>query len=271
MNRASLENSCFSFLEHSIGVLIVEDEPAVAELHFEHLNSYKLYHVVCASSIKEAESVLSSSRRFHVCLLDLGLEDFDHDEYYLIRKYSPRMSFIVVSARDSLEKGFQAGTCGALAIINKPVDFYKIDFIDQINAAFFKSLLVPDNQSKCKPVIKDAIDAFLSSKPASVIHWANKVGVEERYLRKVWKECFEYPLKYVPWFHRIFSHAFSNYKSMYCEEFGIEEGKTDITANDDEYINKRFKSFYHTHKIAIESILRRLLWKNSIHSVIPSK
>jgi response regulator of citrate/malate metabolism len=260
MNLASIAKGHFSFLERSIGVLIVDDEPAVAALHFEYLNSYKLYHVACAPSIKEAESMLLSSQRFHVCLLDLGLTDFDCDEYYLIKKYSPEVSFIVVSARNSLEKGFTAGACGALAVINKPVEFFKVDFIDRINDAFFRSLLVPEKLNRSKQIIRDAIETYISIKPVNVRQWAEKVGVEERYFRKVWAECFDYPPRYVTWLHRIYSRAFSFYKTLYCEEFRIKKEKNGLSVRDIkdiEYINRRFRFFYKTYETATERIINR--------------
>jgi DNA-binding NarL/FixJ family response regulator len=249
-------NRAFPFLERSIEILIVDDEWSVAAAYAGILNLYKLYNVTCASSVKEADLILSSSKRCHVCLLDLGLTDIDNDEYYLIKKFSPRISFIVVSGRDSLQKGFQAGMHGALAAISKPVDFYKLDFIDIINEAFLQSLIIPEDMNNCKPIIKNAIEVLISSKPASIMHWADKVGVEERYLRKVWTDCFEYQPKYVLWLHRIFSHAFSYYKSFYCEKGKLKTETENAGFKDKGPYYSGYKRFYNAHKSTIDYILK---------------
>jgi response regulator of citrate/malate metabolism len=246
-------NRSFPFLERSIEVLIAEDEYCVADLHFEHLNSYKLYAVTRASSAKEADSILSSSKRTHVCMLDRGLTDLDNDEYYLIKKYSPKVSFIVVSARESLEKGFQACSYGAFNAISKPVDFYKLDFIDLINEAFLRSLIIPEHINNYKPVIKDAVDAFITFKPQDLTLWALQTGVEERYLRKVWTNSFGYQPKYALWLIKLFSHAFLHYKSLYCEKFRLE---TQVQSSWPENTGKQFKSFYRSHKDQIDYILK---------------
>jgi CheY-like chemotaxis protein len=255
MNKEGLKTSEFPFLERAINVLIVDDEYSVAVAHTELLSAYKLYNVVCAASAKEAEALLSSSRQFHVCLFDLGITDINGDEFYLLKKYSSKISFIVVSGRDSLEKGFLAGVYGARAVINKPLGFHYPDVFDCINKAFFRNLIIPNNLTKCKPIIKDAVEALIARKPADIKHWASSVGIEARYLRRVWVECFRYPPRHVLRLFEIFSQVFSYYKYLYCEEFGINKGRNDIDVKDLDYTNKRFKLLYRNNKNAIKRIL----------------
>jgi DNA-binding NtrC family response regulator len=83
------------FPQRSIKILVVDDEFALVDLHLEHLTSYELYDVTCAYNATTADKILSSSKRFHVCMMDLGLYDMNNDEYFLIKKYSPRISFII--------------------------------------------------------------------------------------------------------------------------------------------------------------------------------
>ena len=244
MDRINSTN--ISPLEQSIKILIVDDEWGVAEAYSEILRTYKLYEVTCAYCAKEADLLLSSSKRFHVCLFDLGLTDINNDEYYLINKYSTKISFIIVTGKDSLKKGFQSKAYGAIAAINKPIDFCNLDFINLVNEAFFRSLIIPKDINKCKPIIKDAIESFISLRPTNIKQWAENGGIDERYLRRVWMECFNYQPRYLLWLTKVLSYAFSFYNSLYCKELGLRTSGNDI--QDIEYSSRRFNSFYRKHK-----------------------
>ncbi|MGA2506134.1 MAG: response regulator [Chitinispirillaceae bacterium] len=259
MEKAGSKTKSFPFLERTIEILIVDDEYSLVAANADLLNIYKLYNVTCAYSAKEADVLLSSSRRFHVCLFDLGMTDINNDECYLIKKYSSKVSFIVVSGRDSLEMGFKVGSCGALAAVRKPVDFDKTDIIDLINNAFFRNLLAIENLRKYKPIIKDAVEAFITLNPPSIKHWADKLGIKEYYLRKVWKACFNYQPRHIVWLCGIYSQAFQYYKFLYCERLGIKVGANDrpVDDSDVEYSNNRFKLMYKNHKKTILNILGR--------------
>lgn len=246
-------NAPFAFLERSIKILIVDDEWSFAEVLRENLSAYVLYDVARAYSAKEADSILSSGQ-YHVCLMDLGLNDIDNDEYYLIKKYSPKISFIIVSARESLEKGFQARDCGALAAVSKPVDFSDLNFINLINEAFFQSLITPDSIITCKQVIRNAVRAFMSAKPTSIIQWAGKTGVEKRYFSKVWVEFFGYQPKHIVWLYKVLSHVFSYYNFQYCKEFKMKTG--DFSQLKEAIkIALCFKRYYSKNKKEINRIL----------------
>jgi DNA-binding NarL/FixJ family response regulator len=252
MNQINRIKGPQSFLERSIKILVVDDDWSIASAHTDILNFYKLYDVTGVTSAQKADEAMSSPARVHVCLLDLGLSDIDNDEYYLIKKYAPRISFIIVSARDSLQSGFRASTCGACAIVNKPVDFSKTDLVDLINSAFLRSLIIPDKNKKCKTVIKDAAEAFISTKPASVSEWAGRIGIEERYLRKVWAASFGYQPKYVIWLYRTYSRAFSYYNGLWLKN------KAEQTVPESAGVAaQRLRQFYHTHKKTIDNILKQ--------------
>jgi CheY-like chemotaxis protein len=255
MKNTGSKNNSSSFLERSIEILLVDDDWSIVQAYSEILRLYKLYNVTCASCAKEADFLLSSSKRFHVCLMDLGLNDIDNDEYYLIKKHSPKTSFIVATARDSLTKGFQSKSYGAIAAINKPIDFNSLDIINLINEAFFRSLLFPNDINKCKPIIKISIDAFMSLKPASIKQWAENSGIDERYLRMVWMECFNCQPKYLIWLTRVLLRAFPFYNTLYCRELRLKAENND--SRDAPHISKRYDLFYRKHKKEIDRILTR--------------
>jgi CheY-like chemotaxis protein len=244
----------FSFLERSVKILIVDDEPGLVAVYLEHLNAYPLYEAHSVGSARQAERFLSS-KNCHVCLLDLGMNDIDNDEYYLIKKYSPKTSFMVVSARDSLEKGFQAKSCGAFAAVKKPVDFFQLEFFHCINNAFLQSIVTPKGGNGYKPVIRTAADILVSSRPDSVQQWAEKVGVDERYLRRVWLECFGCLPKHIQWFARTFYFATLNYDNYYRRKFGIKTGVDDTRVEPGAGLVDQFRQFYAAHTREICGIL----------------
>lgn len=244
----------FAFLERSIKILIADDEWGFAESFREHLNAYELYDVDRALSAKEADSILSSSQ-YHVCLMDLGLNDIDNDEYFLINKYSPKVSFIVVSAIDSLEKGFKARDCGAFAAVSKPVIFSDLNVINLINKAYFQSLIIPKSFLTCKQVIQNAITTFMSYKPASMMQWAEKTGVEKRYFRKVWLECFEYQPRHVVWLYKMLSYIFSYYNNFYRKKCNLKTAEDRNQSKEVEHIAELFRKYYGKHKREVDRIL----------------
>jgi len=254
MGNVSQSNTFFALLERTIKILVVDDDLSMVELFYEHLNSYRLYDITRAFCTKEADSILSSSKRYHVCLMDLGLYDINNDEYYLLKKYSPKISFIVVTARDTLDKGFQSKSYGAIAAMNKPLDFYKLDIFNLVNEAFIRSLITPEHTDKCKPIIQDAVRTFISAKPTSIIAWAEEIGVEKRYFRKVWLECFGYQPKYVVWLYKMFSYAFLYCNSRYCKKFRLKTGD-DLQFKGIECFEKRVNRYYNKHKKDINRIL----------------
>ena len=143
----------FPFLEKTIEILVLHDEPAILELYSEYLSLYKPYNVITASCSKEARAILLSNNRIRVCIMDLGLMDLNNDEYYFIKEFSSKTSFILVTGRDSLEAGFKAHSLGVCAVIKKPGNFETISIINEINNAFLQNIFMKSAKENCKPVI----------------------------------------------------------------------------------------------------------------------
>jgi CheY-like chemotaxis protein len=235
MDCRNIHRSHFSFLERSIEILIVEDMPAECDVYEGFLNSYKLYNVTCVSTAHEANALLLE-KRFHVCLTDLGICDINGDEYYLLRTFSSRLPFIVVTARDSLEYGFEVRKLGAFAAIKKPINFLNLNLIRLINEAILHGVFKYKVTENYKRVIIDAINVLVETKPANMKQWVERLGVEERYLRKVWVDCFEYRPRLVFTLYQVFVEAFAYYNRVFSQEFkfeGTEDGRViDIKKNE---------------------------------------
>jgi CheY-like chemotaxis protein len=249
----------FSFLERSVKILVVDDEAALAALFLEHLNAYPLYDASTAFTAKSADAMLSSSNGFHVCLLDLGMSDINGDEYYLIKKHAPQTSFIIITARDSLDKGFKAGHCGAFTAIKKPVDFYQMDIFNIINEAFSKSIVTSPKKYRCKPIVSTAAEVLTLSKPDSVREWADCAGVDERYLRRAWEGCFGYLPKHILWFNKVFYFATLYYNNYYRKKFKIKTGIDDTRVEDASGSSDEFEKFYLIYKKTVARILNKSL------------
>ena len=143
----------FPFLEKTIEILVLHDEPAILELYSEYLSLYKPYNVITASCSKEARAILLSNNRIRVCIMDVGLMDLNNDEYYFIKEFSSKTSFILVTGRDSLEAGFKAHSLGVCAVIKKPGNFETISIINEINNAFLQSIFMKETKENYKPAI----------------------------------------------------------------------------------------------------------------------
>jgi len=249
-------NTDFSFFERSVEILVVDDEPTILELYSEYLSHYKLYNVCKASCAKEAEVILLSNKRIHVCIMDLGLTDLNNDEYYLVKEFSPKTSFIVATGRDSLEAGFKAHCLGVCAAIKKPLDFENLSVLNEINSAFLQSIFKKGTKDTYKPVIVDAIEVLISNKPTEMKFWLEMLNVNERYLRRVWVECFGYQPRYLIILYNMFLTAFEYYSGVYSKKLRLKNHSPGIMPHDFDYVNQRFKAMYQKHQKEIDRILR---------------
>ncbi len=228
-----LAQNPYIFLKNSINICMVDDDPKLLQIYSEILNYYKLYTIISCSNVSQTDSILSSKQRFHVCIMDLGLDGINNDEFYLLKKYSPRISFIVLTGNDSIKKGFECGKYGSLSVFEKPIDFGKIDFINAINRAFIYSLV-----SSCskfhKPVIEKIIEALFISNPVDIFDWSFSANVTEQYLRRVWNTIYGYQPKYFLWLYRIMNSSFPFYNSEFLTKTGVTDALTGFNSKIDE-------------------------------------
>ena len=232
----------FSFLDKSISILIADDDALLLDLYKAYLTMYPLYSVSYATSSHTAKKLLSSKKKFHVCIMDLGMDDVNNDEFFLIKKFVNKTSFIVVTGNDSLKKGFEAKSLGALAALKKPLNLKNDELINDINYAFINSLLLPATQSNCKPVLKEAVATFLTLRPKSVAAWAEAAGIAQQYLGRIWEECLVYNPKYIIRLSKVYALAFS---------FFIKHTK--YPANDKKLAN--LSTYYSNNKEIFDSII----------------
>jgi DNA-binding NarL/FixJ family response regulator len=233
---------------------MVDDDPQLLKIYSDILNFYMLYSFTTCSNVSEAELRLSSAQRFHVCIMDLGLDEINNDEFYLLKKYSPYTSFIVLTGNDSVKKGFECGKYGSLYVFEKPVDFCRIDFINAINRAFFYSLV-----SSCskyhKPVVEQMVDALFVNNPADILHWALNANVTEQYLRRVWNTIYEYQPKYFLWFYKMMLSAFEFCNLEFLMKTGSKNKLSTFQSKSDEKEIMAIERYFQSNR----SIFNRIL------------
>ncbi len=103
-------------------ILVVDDEPAVAELLCDYLSAQD-FDAVAANSGAEALRQLESDKPDAV-LLDMRMPEMDGIETLKrIRAQSPRVGVLMISANDDVVLAKQAIALGAFDYTLKPIDF----------------------------------------------------------------------------------------------------------------------------------------------------
>lgn len=250
-----LEESHYSFLERSMEICIVDDDPIILETYSRILNCYPLYSVATFSSASEANAVLSAIRRVHVCIMDLGLTDIDNDEFYLVKKFSPRTSFVVLTGNSSIHTGFECGKHGSFSVFEKPVDFERIDFVNTLNRAFIYSLVNTSKDKHFKPIVDKIIEALMIYNPTNIGEWAYFACITEQYLRRVWNTIFGYQPKYFLWFYKMMTSAFSIYNKDFLEMNGVYAPKADLSSENIDREILAIARFFNSHKEIFTLIL----------------
>ena len=187
--------------------------------------------------------------------MDLGLLDINNDEYYLIKEFSSKTSFIVLTGRDSLEAGFKARSLGACAAIKKPVDTESLFIFNHVNDAFLNCVFNKSIVKNCKPVITDALEILVGKKPKEMKSWIEMQNIDERYFRKVWVDRFGYRPRYLLFLFNAYVKAFEYYSQLCCKELALETCEDEALNNNFEYINSQLKKVYQKHYKKIDAIL----------------
>jgi CheY-like chemotaxis protein len=251
-----LEKSPYFPLERSIGICMVDDDPVILESYSKILRRYPLYDVTTSSNAFEANSILSSGRRFHVCIMDLGLTDIDNDEFYLVKTFSPATSFVVLAAgKDSIQAGFECGKYGTFSVFKKPVDFSKIEFINTVNEAFIYSLVNTGKEKYCKPVIEKIVESLIIFYPENINEWAYNACVTEQYLRRVWNTIYGYQPRYFLWFYKMMTAAFLFYNKEFLKMNGVYVLQTDRCSETIEKEVLPAVKYFNSHKDIFNAIL----------------
>jgi hypothetical protein len=258
MAYVSDSDSPFFFIERLVRILVIDKKNEAGEI-VKRLDDYKPYRVTLLPSATDALMLLSKGWSFPISLCDLDNLNVEDEDYSLLEKLSSHTSLIIMTNRDSFEQGFKIANLGAFGVIKKPLDFSQQPVFDLINNAFFQGIIQKGTNKYTKPVILDAIKVFIENKPVRVKEWVEKIGIEERYLRRVWLDHFGFQPRYLVLLCQLLATAFNYFNHRFFQEKASNFPPFEALQIDDDftYHNNRFSVLYKKHKHLLESIIER--------------
>ncbi len=207
----------FSSLKETVSILAVDTDLGTLESYRRIFSAHLLYRIVTVSSAREAQSIIQSGIPLHLCVLDLGISDLNNDEFYLIREYSNRLPFVIISGTESAEKSFKARDIGAKEFISKPVDTQSILFWEKLSDTFLNHTIYPDI-SAGNPQMKKILQTICVKNSWNFSALANEANVSEAALRKIWyAHCAFAPMK-VLFVYRLYKAAFRFHNCCQIED-----------------------------------------------------
>ena len=178
-------NRRYDFLDKTLNALVVDDEWISQALVSELLSHVNIFEISTASRCAEAVTVLRS-RRIHLCILDLGINDIDNDEFYLLRTYAKTCSIIVLTASTSPQKGGLCMELGARAILEKRAPFDNRTFIINSNRYALLNIINPYYRERAGDTLGLTTKVLFEKDPRSVTEWADCLRITDRQLRNLW-------------------------------------------------------------------------------------
>jgi CheY-like chemotaxis protein len=206
-------------LKKSISILFIDDEVRQLEYYRDIVSGHALYSVQTASSAQEAQSIIASTtNRPHLCMMDLGIDDIGNDEFYLLKKFSNRVPFIIVSGSMDMERAFEASKHEAAAMIAKPAQMTSEKFWGILSSVFLDYAIYPNLNRESSSILQFCRDVLHNKDPESVTEWAALAAISDTYLRKIWAECFTYPPKLVLFLYKMYKYSFEHHNAEYIAE-----------------------------------------------------
>jgi DNA-binding NarL/FixJ family response regulator len=242
-----LENP-FAFINDSVNVLIADDDPNSVELLRDIFALAPIYVVHSVFSSTEALSLLRSGKRFHVLILDLGLNDVENDEFYLLRQYAHHSSVIILTGSDSPTKGAMCIQMGARSVIEKGARFNIRKFFETVNCTSIINIVNARYSDSSAETLNFATKVLIEKMPKSVTEWADCMRITDRQLRNLWHTGLGYSAKQVLALFTILTQTLRYYT---VSNFGTSDEKHDFESSVD---IKKLLSYYEAHKNIITFI-----------------
>lgn len=118
-------------------VLIVDDDPSVADVLSEIVTTYG-YQATLAASAKEAASLLAKGG-IDLILLDLSMPEITGDQFLgFIRKHGFRVPVVVVSGQVEADREAELRSAGISGVVHKPFEVAEV--IDEMERALQQHL-----------------------------------------------------------------------------------------------------------------------------------
>lgn len=128
-------------------VLVVDDEPAVADAIGDVITAEVECILVVVDSIESARKAMAIGERFDLLLTDLHLPDGDGMSLLpLLRQSAPNASAIVVTGVATVDKAVSAIRHGAADFVSKP--FTSSQLVERVQAALVKQSALAKQEKK---------------------------------------------------------------------------------------------------------------------------
>jgi DNA-binding NarL/FixJ family response regulator len=242
------ERPPYYYLDKLLNILLVDDDPGVRALISDVLKPLGMYSIKTASCAREAQQILARPEHVHLCIFDLGLNDIDNDEYFLLRAFSSRVSFVVFTGSVSPAKGWTARDLGARAIIEKTPDFDMQNFLKKINRISLLNIIHPGYRT-VNDTLTASTSVLFDKSPGNVSQWAALMGITDRELRHIWRTHLGANAKIILSIYQMFSAAFACYERM------IEKEATEQIHVANPALYKRLEEYYHMHRSTINDFI----------------
>lgn len=234
----------YYFINGSVNLLVVDDDPRVLKILNEKLAPLSLYSVKCAPDSRTAVELLESPERFHVCVADLGLKDKEDDEFYLLKRFHRHVSFVILTGASSPRKGFLAAKHGAKALMEKSGELDYGSFVRMLNRYALLNIINPRYQAHGKDPLSVSTRVLFEKSPTFVTDWALEMGVTDREIRHIWKRNLGANAKIILFMYQLFRGAFTYYEHFLEPDFDGAD-----TAVPEDY--RRREEYYHCHRSTI--------------------
>lgn len=177
-------HECESLLAGAVRVLLVEDNGRVREAMCRYFSA-PVYDLTCVASQREAVQRIEQQNGFHICLMDLGVDDVGGDQFHLVRQFGGEMGVIVVTGSQSPRDGAACRDMGVKDILEKAF-LDRESCLASVNHWVLAGLLWPEYTETSRGSKARAVRILLGRRPESIAAWARMAGLEERSLRRLW-------------------------------------------------------------------------------------
>jgi CheY-like chemotaxis protein len=216
-------NRPFSFLDNILNILIIEDDPDSMALIKEILSEQSVFCIHSAMSSQEALNLLKSGKRFHICIMDLGLSDIQNDEFFILKQYAQHTSIIILTGSSSPQKGALCIKNGARGVFEKGTSLNIREFLMAIHHNTLISIINHRYNEYNPDTINLATKILFEKKPSSVTEWADYMKISDRQLRNLWHNGSGFSAKYTLSIYTLFSTVFSYFYASQFESKAVVE------------------------------------------------
>ncbi len=179
----------YTAFEKTVNILAVDDSPAHLEMVEALFDSFGIYKVTTAGSATAArERIAGSDSRFHACVLDLGINDIDKNEFFLLETFGRSIPFVMMSGRQDVDKVFECGKRGAKAFAPKATMEFSTKLISSVNKNALLNMICPGYRGDEQTLVAKSVEILITANPINVNEWARQTDVPARLIHREWKE-----------------------------------------------------------------------------------